>query len=50
MAAGMSSMVDALHTVASLTSSSIRLQVLRDQVQWIVELADRTIESPHDRA
>ncbi len=43
-------MVDALHTLASLTSCSIRLQALRDQVQWIVESADRTIESPHDRA
>jgi len=43
-------MVDALHTLASLTSSSIRRQALRDQVQWIADLADRTIESAHDRA
>jgi uncharacterized membrane protein len=43
-------MLGALQTIASLTSSPIRQQVLCDQVQWIAELADRTIESPHDRA
>jgi len=43
-------MVDSLQTLASLTTSPIQLQALRDQVQWIADLADRTIESPHDRA
>jgi len=42
-------MLGALQTIASLTSSPIRQQVLCDQVQWIAELADRTIDSPHDR-
>lgn len=43
-------MLGALQTIASLTSSPIRQHVLCDQVQWIAELADRTIDSPHDRA
>jgi len=43
-------MVDSLQTLASLTASPIQLQVLRDQVQWVADLADRTIESVHDRA
>ena len=43
-------MLGALQTIANLTSSPIRQHVLCDQVQWIAELADRTIDSPHDRA
>ena len=43
-------MLGALQTIASLTASPSRRQALREQVQWIAELAERTIESPHDRA
>ena len=46
----MSRMLGALQTIASLTTSQSRRQVLREQVQWIAELAERTIESSHDRA
>ncbi len=46
----MSRMLGALQTIASLTASPSRRRVLREQVQWIAELAERTIESPHDRA
>lgn len=46
----MSRMLDALQTIASLTTSPIRRLALREQVQCIAELADRTIKSPHDRA
>lgn len=42
-------MLGALQTIASLTVSPSRLQALGEQVQWIAELAERTIESPHDR-
>jgi uncharacterized membrane protein len=43
-------MLDALQTIASLTASPSRRRALREQVEWITELAERTIESPHDRA
>jgi len=43
-------MLGALQTIASLTASPSRRQALGDQAQWIAELAERTIESPHDRA
>ena len=43
-------MLGALQTIASLTASPGRRRVLCEQVQWIAELAERTIESPHDRA
>ena len=43
-------MLGALQTIASLTASPSRRRALREQVQWIAELAERTIESPHDRA
>lgn len=43
-------MLGALHTIASLTDSPSRRRVLREQVEGIAELAERTIESPHDRA
>ena len=42
-------MLVAFQTIASLTSSPIRRRTLREQAQWIAELAERTIESPHDR-
>ncbi len=42
-------MLSAIKTIASLTASSHR-HVLKEQVQWIAELADRSIASPHDRA
>ena len=43
-------MLGALQTIASLTANPSRRRALREQVQWIAELAERTIESPHDRA
>jgi uncharacterized membrane protein len=46
----MSRMLDALQTVAGLTASPNRRRMLREHVQWIAELAERTIESPRDRA
>lgn len=42
-------MLGALQTIASRTHSPSRIQTLRDQVEWIAEVADRTIKSPHDR-
>jgi len=46
----MSRMLDAFQTLASLTASPARRRALGDQVQWIAELAERTVESAHDRA
>ena len=43
-------MLGAMQTIAALTTSPSRRRALRDQVQWIAELAERTIECPHDRA
>jgi uncharacterized membrane protein len=43
-------MLGGLQTIASLTPIPRRRQALRDQAQWIAELADRTLQSPHDRA
>jgi uncharacterized membrane protein len=43
-------MLGALETTASLGASPSRRQALGEQAQWIAELAERTIESPHDRA
>jgi uncharacterized membrane protein len=43
-------MLSALQTIASLTDSPSRRQVLREQMECIAELAGRSIESPHDRA
>ena len=45
----MSRMLGALQTLASLTSSPHRRRVIGDQVQWIAELAERSIESVHNR-
>jgi uncharacterized membrane protein len=41
-------MLGALQTIGSLTASPGRRQVLRQQVEWIAELAERTVSSPHD--
>jgi len=42
-------MLDSLEAIASLTADSIRRQALHEHVEWIAELARRTLESPHDR-
>jgi hypothetical protein len=46
----MARMHGAIESIASLTVSPSRLRALDEQVQWIYELADRSIESTHDRA
>ena len=46
----MARMLGALETIGSLTGSPRRRRALREHVQWIAEMADRTIESAHDRA
>ncbi len=46
----MSRMLDAFQTLAGLTASPHRRRALLDQVQWIAELAGRTVESSNDRA
>ncbi len=43
-------MLDALQTISSLTASPGRRRALRNHMQWIAEAAERTLESPHDRA
>lgn len=43
-------MLGALHTIAGLTVSPNHRLALREHVQWIAELADRSIESAHDRS
>ena len=43
-------MLDALQTIASLTAGQSRRRTLREQLQWIAELAERTLGSPYDRA
>jgi len=43
-------MLGALQTIAGLTSSPHRQRALGAQVRWIAELADRTLDSTHDRA
>jgi uncharacterized membrane protein len=42
-------MLGALKTLAGLSAGQRRRGVLREQVQWIAELAERTVESAHDR-
>jgi uncharacterized membrane protein len=44
----MARMLGSIDTIASLTVSPSHLQALDEQVQWIAELADRTIEATHD--
>ncbi|RQW82290.1 MAG: DUF2254 domain-containing protein, partial [Geobacter sp.] len=48
-AAIMLRMLGALQTISTLTASPVRRRALLEQVQWITELAERTLESPHDR-
>ncbi len=43
-------MLVALQTIASLTASPSRRRSLREQVEWIAESAERTVESLHDRS
>src|SRR5690606_4740192 len=42
-------MLVSIQTIASLTANLGRRQVLREQAQWIAGVADRAIESPHDK-
>ncbi len=42
-------MLGALDTIGSLTIRPSHLRALDEQLQWIAELADRTIEFEHDR-
>jgi uncharacterized membrane protein len=46
----MTRMLGTLQTIASLTTCQHRRRALREQVRWIGELVDRSIESAHDRA
>lgn len=46
----MARMLGAIDTIASLTVSPNDLRVLDEHVQWIAELANRNIESTHNRA
>ncbi len=46
----MSRMLDGLQTLSSLTATPHRRRALGQQVKWISELAERTLESAHDRA
>jgi uncharacterized membrane protein len=41
-------MLGALQTIGSLTTNPSRRRALDREAQWIAELAERTIESPHD--
>lgn len=41
-------MLGAVQTIGHLTDSPVRRQVLRDQLDCIAELAERTIASPYD--
>jgi len=43
-------MLGAFQTIASLTLSTSRRRLLRQEIEYVAELAARTIESPHDRA
>jgi uncharacterized membrane protein len=42
-------MLGAIQTIASQTTSPSRRQTLRDQTQWLAEMAERGLESSHDR-
>jgi len=45
----MLSLLGSMQTIASLTSDPSRRHALHEQVEWIADLAKRTLESPHDR-
>jgi uncharacterized membrane protein len=42
-------MLGALQTIASLTSNPGRRRTLSEQAQYVAELAERSLESPHER-
>jgi len=46
----MARVLGALETIANLTPHPRHVRALDEQLQWIAELVDRTIESTHDRA
>jgi len=46
----MSRMLDAIQTLAGMTASAPHRLALREQVQWIGELAERTLDSARDHA
>ncbi len=46
----MSRILGAFQTLASLTSNASRRLAIGEQVQWIAELAECSLESAHDRA
>jgi uncharacterized membrane protein len=46
----MTRVLGALEAIASQTDMPRRRLALREEVQWIAELADRTVQSSHDRA
>jgi uncharacterized membrane protein len=46
----MSRMLDAFHALASSTASPPRRRAIGEQVQWVAELAEGTVESAHDLA
>jgi len=43
-------MLGAFQTLAGLIAGPNRRRALLDQVQWVAEMAERSVESPHDRA
>lgn len=42
-------LLDAIEVITGLTASTGRRRALREQMEWIAEMAARTVESPHDR-
>lgn len=42
-------MLRAAQTIANLTDNPSRRRVLREHVEYIAEMAERSIESPHDQ-
>jgi len=46
----MSRMLGAFQTLASLTANPNRRRAIGEQVQWVAELAESTVEFAHDRA
>jgi uncharacterized membrane protein len=43
-------LLDAIEIIAGFTASAGRRRALREQTEWLAELAARSIESPHDRS
>lgn len=46
----LSRMLGAFQTLAGFIADPNRRRALRDQVQWVAEMVERTVESAHDRA